>query len=122
RAVVRLLSTGEFQQRSAELGKRLHERLGELVGNGLTAVRGRGLWAGIDIDGMTGRQACERLAVRGVLCKETHGATLRIAPPLVITAEELDRASTRSRRSSPAERPILPGVLITGLLALLAAL
>jgi ornithine--oxo-acid transaminase len=91
RAVVRLLSTGEFQQRSAELGKRLHERLGELVGNGLTAVRGRGLWAGIDIDGMTGRQACERLAVRGVLCKETHGATLRIAPPLVITAEELDK-------------------------------
>ncbi|WP_156914605.1 ornithine--oxo-acid transaminase [Thermocrispum municipale] len=91
RAVVRLLSTGEFQQRSAELGKRLHERLGELVGNGLTAVRGRGLWAGIDIDGMTGRQACERLAVRDVLCKETHGATLRIAPPLVITAEELDK-------------------------------
>ena len=67
------------------------ERLGELVGNGLTAVRGRGLWAGINIDGMTGRQACERLAVRGVLCKETHGATLRIAPPLVITAEELDK-------------------------------
>ncbi|MFO7191540.1 ornithine--oxo-acid transaminase [Thermocrispum sp.] len=91
RAVVRLLRTGEFQQRSAELGKHLHDRLTKLVGNGLTAVRGRGLWAGVDIDGMTGREACERLAGRGVLCKETHGATLRIAPPLVITREELDQ-------------------------------
>jgi len=90
-AVVRLLATGEFQQRSTELGAQLHARLGELVGRGLTAVRGRGMWAGVDIDGLTGRQACERLAARGVLCKETHGSTLRIAPPLVISADDLDR-------------------------------
>jgi len=90
-AVVRLLATGEFQQRSTELGAQLHARLGELVGRGLTAVRGRGMWAGVDIDGLTGRQACERLAALGVLCKETHGSTLRIAPPLVISADDLDR-------------------------------
>jgi ornithine--oxo-acid transaminase len=90
-AVVRLLATGEFQQRSTELGAQLHARLGELVGRGLTAVRGRGLWAGVDIDGLSGREACERLAARGVLCKETHGSTLRIAPPLVISADDLDR-------------------------------
>ncbi|WP_414937599.1 ornithine--oxo-acid transaminase [Amycolatopsis sp. cmx-11-51] len=93
RAVVGLLKTGEFQERSRELGAHLHGRLGELVGNGLAEVRGRGLWAGIDIapGGPTGREASTALAGRGVLCKETHDHTLRIAPPLVITREELDR-------------------------------
>ncbi|MFI9451427.1 ornithine--oxo-acid transaminase [Amycolatopsis sp. NPDC052450] len=93
RAVVGLLKTGEFQERSRELGAHLHARLGELVGNGLAEVRGRGLWAGIDIapGGPTGREASTALADRGVLCKETHDHTLRIAPPLVITREELDR-------------------------------
>ncbi|HEX6968460.1 MAG TPA: ornithine--oxo-acid transaminase [Micromonosporaceae bacterium] len=96
--VVRLLATGEFQQRSAELGVQLHESLRELVGSGLVAVRGRGLWAGIDIDPalMTGRQACERLAERGgVLAKDTHGSTIRLAPPLVVTREEIDFAVDR---------------------------
>ncbi|EME53949.1 ornithine--oxo-acid transaminase [Amycolatopsis decaplanina] len=93
RAVVGLLKTGEFQERSRELGAHLHSRLGELVGDGLAEVRGRGLWAGVDIapGGPTGREASIALAERGVLCKETHDHTLRIAPPLVITREELDR-------------------------------
>jgi ornithine--oxo-acid transaminase len=93
RAVIRLLRTGEFQARSRELGAHLHERLGELVGNGLSTVRGRGLWAGIDIapGGPTGREASTAQAARGVLCKETHDATLRVAPPLVISREDLDR-------------------------------
>lgn len=92
--VVRLLATGEFQRRSAELGARLHGALRGLIGDGLVAVRGRGLWAGIDIDPalMTGRQACERLAERGVLAKDTHGSTIRLAPPLVVQADELDHA------------------------------
>ncbi|WP_410618988.1 ornithine--oxo-acid transaminase [Amycolatopsis sp. cmx-8-4] len=93
RAVVKLLRTGEFQQRSTELGAHLHARLTELVGSGLSEVRGRGLWAGVDIapGGPEGRVASEALAARGVLCKETHDRTLRVAPPLVITREELDR-------------------------------
>ncbi len=92
--VVRLLATGEFQQRSAELGARLHEGLNALIGHGVVAVRGRGLWAGVDIDPalMSGRQAVERLAERGVLAKDTHGSTIRLAPPLVVTAEEIDHA------------------------------
>lgn len=92
--VVKLLEKGEFQQRSAELGSHLHARLHEMVGHGLTAVRGRGLWAGIDIDPslMTGRDAAEALMTRGVLVKETHGSTLRLAPPLVITESDLDFA------------------------------
>ena len=51
-----------------------------------------GLWAGIDIDPAlgTGREICERLLGRGVIAKDTHGQTIRMAPPLVITREELD--------------------------------
>jgi ornithine--oxo-acid transaminase len=92
--VVGLLKTGDFQRRSAELGARLHADLGALVGHGLLAVRGRGLWAGVDIDPalMTGRAACERLAERGVLAKDTHGSTIRLAPPLVVEPGELDWA------------------------------
>jgi ornithine--oxo-acid transaminase len=90
-AVVRLLETGAYQQRARELGKQFLDRLQPLVGHGLTEVRVRGLWAGIDIDPqlMTGREACEGLAERGVLAKETHGSTLRFAPPLVIEPDEL---------------------------------
>ncbi|APU16743.1 ornithine--oxo-acid transaminase [Actinoalloteichus fjordicus] len=92
RAVIRLLATGEYQQRSRELGAHLHRRLGELVGHGVSAVRGRGLWAGVEIapEGPAGRAATAALLERGVLCKETQDTTLRIAPPLVITESELD--------------------------------
>jgi ornithine--oxo-acid transaminase len=97
--VVRLLETGEFQRRSAELGAHLHEGLRKLVGHGLVAVRGRGLWAGIDIDPelMSGRQAGERLAERGVLAKDTHGSTLRLAPPLVVERADIDHALEQLR-------------------------
>ena len=92
--VVRLLRTGEFQHRSEVLGERLHAGLAALIGKGLVAVRGRGLWAGVDIEPalMTGREACERLAARGVLAKDTHGSTIRLAPPLVVEEQDLDHA------------------------------
>ena len=75
----------------------LHEGLNALVGKGVVAVRGRGLWAGVDIDPalMNGREACERLAARGVLAKDTHGSTIRLAPPLVISEEDLAHALTQ---------------------------
>ena len=94
REVVALLSTGEFQERSRDLGKHLHDRLEDLVGHGVAAVRGRGLWAGVDIDpaAKTGREVSMALRDQGVLCKETHERTLRVAPPLVITREEIDHA------------------------------
>lgn len=94
RTVVAMLASGVWQQRARELGAHLHARLGELVGTDVTAVRGVGLWAGIDIDPAlaTGRQVCEGLLSRGVLAKETHGSTIRLAPPLVVTREELDFA------------------------------
>lgn len=90
--VVGMLARGDFQSRSAELGAQLHEGLNALLGNGVTAVRGFGLWAGVDIDPAlgTGKQISLRLADRGVLVKDTHDWTLRFAPPLVITAAEID--------------------------------
>ncbi|GHE34435.1 ornithine--oxo-acid transaminase [Streptomyces vinaceus] len=91
--VIAMLRTGEYQQRATELGDHLHRELNLLVGGGaVTAVRGRGLWAGVDIDPAhgTGRQISEALMERGVLVKDTHGSTIRIAPPLVISKEDLD--------------------------------
>jgi ornithine--oxo-acid transaminase len=93
-AVVGLLSTGEYQDRAKVLGDRLLARLRGLIGDGIVAVRGEGLWAGIDIDPAlgTGRQVCELLMERGVLAKDTHGSTIRLAPPIVVEAEDLDWA------------------------------
>ncbi|MET7439502.1 ornithine--oxo-acid transaminase [Streptomyces sp. NPDC005496] len=91
--VIAMLRSGEYQRRAAELGDRLHRELGRLADTGrVTAVRGRGLWAGVDIapEHGTGREVSEKLMDRGVLVKDTHGATIRIAPPLVISEEDLD--------------------------------
>jgi len=97
--VVEMLSTGEFQERARALGEHLDAKLQDLLGNGVTAVRTAGLWAGIDIDPAvgTGREVAERLLTRGVLVKDTHGQTIRIAPPLVIRATELDWAIEQLR-------------------------
>jgi ornithine--oxo-acid transaminase len=91
-AVVRMLATGEYQKRARVLGARMHERLGALVGAGVLDVHGAGLWAGVDIDPSlaTGREACELLMARGVLAKDTHGSTIRFAPPIVIEESDLD--------------------------------
>lgn len=90
--VVRLLSEGEVLANAAERGRQLHEGLWKLQGRGLTEIRGEGLWAGVDIapEVGTGRSLCEELMRHGVLAKETHGQTLRLAPPLTVSAEEVD--------------------------------
>ncbi|WP_408631127.1 ornithine--oxo-acid transaminase [Microbacterium suaedae] len=93
-AVVDMLQTGEWQERARQLGENLSARLDALVGRGVTAVRTVGLWAGVDIDPAlgTGRDITERLRARGVLVKDTHGQTIRLAPPLTIRATEIDWA------------------------------
>jgi ornithine--oxo-acid transaminase len=90
REVVAMLRTGEYQARSAELGRHMHDRLAALPGDVVREVRGRGLWAGVEFASRPGREVCERLAARGVLAKETHGHTIRLAPPLIISQEDLD--------------------------------
>jgi ornithine--oxo-acid transaminase len=60
-------------------------------------VRGIGLWAGIELhpEAGTARARCERLLTEGLICKDTHTYTLRLAPPLVISQEDLDWALDR---------------------------
>ncbi|MEU6814225.1 ornithine--oxo-acid transaminase [Streptomyces sp. NPDC046860] len=93
-AVVGLLETGEFQRRADELGVVLREGLEALRGHGVSGFRARGLWAGVDVDPAlgTGREISERLMREGVLVKDTHGSTIRLAPPLTVTADELRSA------------------------------
>ncbi|MEU6096835.1 ornithine--oxo-acid transaminase [Streptomyces sp. NPDC047079] len=93
-AVVGLLETGEFQRAAAESGVLLRDGLTALLGKGVVGFRSRGLWAGVDIDPAigTGREISERLMREGILAKDTHGSTIRLAPPLTITGEELGSA------------------------------
>src|SRR6266516_2793134 len=92
REVISMLGTGEYQERSAKLGTHMHHRLAALPGDVVREVRGRGLWSGVEFVSLAGRQACELLAERGVLAKDTHGSTIRLAPPLMISEEDLDWA------------------------------
>ncbi|WP_309133866.1 ornithine--oxo-acid transaminase [Cellulomonas sp.] len=98
-AVVDLLTPGTLQARARTLGEHLGDRLAALMDDGLLhGVRTIGLWAGLDVavgvpgGPATGRELCERLLARGVLAKDTHGATVRLAPPLTIDAADLDQA------------------------------
>jgi ornithine--oxo-acid transaminase len=99
REVIAMLRTGEYQARSAALGEVLHAGLRSLPPSVVSSVSGRGLWAGVTFTALDGRAGCERLAGRGVLAKETHGTTIRLAPPLVITEEELAWGLERFREA-----------------------
>ena len=101
-AVIDLLTPGTLQARARALGERVGDRLDVLVDDGLlTDVRTIGLWAGLDIapsspgGPASGRELCERLLRRGVLAKDTHGGTIRLAPPLTIDPADLDTALDR---------------------------
>ncbi len=92
-AVIALLETGEFQARSRRLGAQLDAGLQALAGRqpAIREVRCVGLWAGVELaPGLGARVVCERLLERGVLAKDTHETTVRLAPPLVVDADEVD--------------------------------
>jgi len=97
RAALRVLVEEKLVERSAELGEYFLEKLRSLRSPLIREVRGRGLWIGIELN-VNARKYCEALKDEGVLCKETHGSTIRIAPPLVIQREEIDWAFERIRR------------------------
>ncbi len=96
-AVLELVRSGEYQERSRRLGEHMHARLRAEAPANVREVRGIGLWAGIELfeDAGPARGYCERLLARGVICKDTHVTTLRLAPPLAITEEDLDFAIDR---------------------------
>jgi ornithine--oxo-acid transaminase len=107
REVIALLKTGEFQQRSAELGTWLIDILREQAPDTVAEIRGRGLWVGIQLKpGMKkARAVCEELMDQGVLCKDTHEHTIRLAPPLVVTRDDLQWALDRIIPALASARP-----------------
>ncbi|HVV36735.1 MAG TPA: ornithine--oxo-acid transaminase [Acidimicrobiales bacterium] len=90
-AVIDLVRDGTLFAHAAALEPVLRDGLRNLLGFGIDAVRVRGLWAGVDLSAEmgTGRAMAEQLLARGVLSKDTHGQTLRLSPPLTISADEL---------------------------------
>ena len=93
-AALDLLEEENLVAHSAELGELLLNRLAQLAKGSplIKAVRGRGLFAGIELDPelTDARQLAEALLVQGVLTKDTHSTVLRLAPPLIIRREELE--------------------------------
>ncbi len=92
REVITMLSTGEFQERSTRLGDHLLRRLTEEAPDTVREVRGIGLWAGIEVHPQHApvRPAAMRALDNGVIVKDTHATTLRLAPPIVIEESDLD--------------------------------
>lgn len=94
---LQVLEDEQLIERSATLGAHLLQRLRAVQRAHpalIRAVRGRGLWVGVDIDPQScrARDLVERLARHGVLSKETHETVIRFAPPLTITEAQIDHA------------------------------
>lgn len=83
-------------EHSNELGEYFKSELQKINHPAIKEVRGRGLFIGVELH-ESARPFCEALKEKGLLCKETHDAVIRFAPPLVITKEELDEALNRIR-------------------------
>jgi len=99
-AALDVLVEEKLVDRAAELGAYFQERLRRMESGRVQAIRGLGLWAGIDLrpEACPAGQACEALRQEGLLCRETRGRTLHLVPPLVITREQLDWALERLER------------------------
>ena len=89
RAALRVIVDENLSERSAELGEYALHRLQRMHSANVASVRGKGLWIAIDLNSAA-RPFCEALKDRGVLCKETHDTVIRLAPPLMISREDLD--------------------------------
>lgn len=96
-AALDVLVDERLMERSAELGQVLADGLRALNSPHVKEIRGVGLWIGVELHESAGgaRKSCEALKQAGLLCKETHTHTIRFAPPLVVTREEIDWALER---------------------------
>jgi ornithine--oxo-acid transaminase len=99
REALRVLTDERMVENSATQGERLLDHLRRINSPSLREVRGRGLWVALELHASAGgaRRYCEALQARGLLCKETHEDVIRIAPPLLITSEEVDWAAAAIR-------------------------
>jgi ornithine--oxo-acid transaminase len=91
RAALAVIVDEKLPERAAELGPRFLSGLRAIDAPVVREVRGRGLWIGIELD-RSARPFCEALKDRGLLCKEARERVIRLSPPLVITAEQIDWA------------------------------
>jgi ornithine--oxo-acid transaminase len=91
-AAIDVLLEEKLIERSAQLGEYLMRRLHELTSPLVSDIRGKGLLVGLEINPSyySARELCLKLMKLGVLTKETHGTVIRLAPPLIITQEQLD--------------------------------
>ncbi|WP_047150396.1 ornithine--oxo-acid transaminase [Aneurinibacillus tyrosinisolvens] len=96
-AALDVLKEEELVKRSAELGEYFKQKLQEINNPAIREVRGRGLFIGVELTEKA-RPYCEQLKELGLLCKETHETTIRFAPPLVISKEDLDWAIEKIRQ------------------------
>jgi ornithine--oxo-acid transaminase len=92
RAAIRTLVEEGMVENAARVGDRLKASLGEIRSDAVKEVRGRGLMLAVELYPEAGgaRRVCEGLQRRGLLCKETHDHTIRVAPPLILTEDEAD--------------------------------
>jgi len=93
-AALDVLVDEKLVERAAELGLHLEQRLRSMKTDKVQEVRCIGLWAGVQLQPEAGgaRKYCYALKDHGMLCKDTHVDTIRLAPPLVITKEQIDWA------------------------------
>ncbi|CAN7337031.1 ornithine--oxo-acid transaminase [Pararhizobium sp. LjRoot255] len=94
RAALKALTEEGMIENSARMGDRFQTGLKDIRSNIIKEVRGRGLMLAVELVPEAGgaRKYCEALKERGILAKDTHGDTIRIAPPLVITQDQVDWA------------------------------
>jgi len=97
RASLEVLRDEKLADRAAEMGEYFMKRLEEVPSDHVREIRGRGLWIAVEmrVESGSARPYCEALMEHGILCKETHEQVVRIAPPLVITKDEIDWAVPR---------------------------
>lgn len=96
-AAMDVLEDEELVQRSLEMGEYFLKKLQEIENPMIQEIRGRGLFIGLELK-TAARPYCERLKELGLLCKETHETTIRFAPPLVISKEDLDWSIERIKQ------------------------
>jgi len=97
REALNVLIDEEMVQRSAENGTYFLEKLQNIESEHVKEIRGRGLWIAIELNDEAGgaRRFCEALQDDGLLCKETHATVIRVAPPLMISRDDIDWAAER---------------------------
>ena len=94
REAIHVLQNEDLALRSRVLGKTLLAALAGIDHHAIVEVRGKGLWAGVELDPAraSAKKVCLAMLRRGVLTKETHGTVIRFAPPLIIEEADLSQA------------------------------